>query len=140
MPEAPAIINNASTAIGSPCAGTAQQGDANTFCPDVFTISGNLVTNLVQGENVMAASAHNLASGNDLVFGCALLKNTTRTGAPTLQYEPMGDVLMLFWNGEGYVLQESTDLGSSANWTDQPSATNPFYVTNGVASFYRLRN
>ena len=140
MPEPPAIINNASTAIGTPCAGTPQSGDANTTCPDVFTISGNLVSNLAQGENVMAVSVHNLATGNDLVFGCALLKNSTSSAAPTLLYEREADVLTLFWNGEGFVLQESTDLGNTANWTDRPSATNPFYVTNGVANFYRLRN
>jgi exopolysaccharide biosynthesis protein len=140
MPAAPTVINNASTAIGTPCAGTAQSGDAATICPDIFTISGNLLTNLVQGENVIAVSVHNLATGNDIVFGSALLKNSSSIVAPTLKLLHEDDVITLFWNEEGFVLQESIDLSSPANWTDLPSATSPFSVTNSASTFYRLRN
>ena len=143
MPAAPTVINNATGATGSPCAGTAQAGDAATTCPDVFTISGNLLSGLVQGENVVAVEVHNLATGNDLVFGSALLKNASVITAPTLYLWSEGDVITLFWNGEGFVLQESTDLGSSdssENWADLPAAASPFSVTNSASTFYRLRN
>jgi hypothetical protein len=140
MPDPPAVINNSSTAIGSPCAGTAQAGDAASTCPDVFTVSGNVLSSLVQGDNVLAVSVHNLATGNDLVFGSALLKNLPVITAPTLNVWSEGDIITLFWNGEGFILQESTDLNDSANWKDVLGAVSPYSVTNGTSTFYRLRN
>jgi hypothetical protein len=140
MPPPPTVINNASVATGTPCAGTAQSGDAASNCPDVFTVSGNLLSSLVQGENVMAVSVHNLATGNDLVFGSALLKDSPVIVAPTLSVWSESDWITIFWNGEGFVLQESTDLGDSDNWTDLPNAVSPHSVTNSVSTFYRLRS
>ena len=139
MPDAPTVILNSSVAIGSPCAGTAQSGDAVSTCPDVFSVSGNLLSGLVQGENVLAVEVHNLATGNDIVFGSALLKSLPVITAPTLNVWSEGDLITLFWNGEGFVLQESADLSGSANWTSLPGAASPFSVTNSTSTFYRLR-
>src|SRR6185436_8154115 len=63
VPAAPAAIAYSTAANASPCAGTAQAGDAASTCPDVFVISGNLLTNLVQGENVLGVEVHNTSAG-----------------------------------------------------------------------------
>ncbi len=143
MPAAPQTINNATTAIGVPCTGSFQSGDALTTCPDVFTIAGNLVANnLVEGDNVVAVELHNSTTGSDLVFGGALLRSVSTVEQPTLHLITEGDLLTFYWNGEGFTLQESTDLGSPANWTDVagPVTTSPHRVTRGATTFYRLRN
>lgn len=141
MPAAPTVINNATYASGVPCMGSPQSGDALTTCPDVFTISGSPLASLVQGENVMAVEVHNYTTGSDLVFGTALLKHVPVVEAPTLNLWTEGDVVTLFWNGEGFVLQESADLGIPANWSDVPGpvTTSPFSVTNSTSTYYRLR-
>ena len=46
----------------------------------------------------------------------------------------------LFWNGEGFTLQRSTDLGSPGDWSDVAGATqSPVTVTNSASTYYRLR-
>jgi hypothetical protein len=139
MPAAPQTINNASTAIGSPCGGTPQNGDAATICPDVFTITN---PPLVQGENVMAVSVHNLPSGNDIVFGCALLQNASRVTAPQLQVSVEGARVTLYWNAEGFTLQEATDLSAAEPWSDVtgPVTASPYHAAPEGTRFYRLRN
>lgn len=142
MPAAPNLIANATSPTGVPCTGTIQQGDALTTCPDVFTVSGTTLANaLVQGENVVAVEVHNL-TGTDLVFGTALLKNATVIEAPKLNLLQEGEAVTLYWNGEGFTLQESDDIGAPANWTDVagPVVTSPHTVTRGASKFYRLRN
>jgi hypothetical protein len=139
MPAAPTVITNGTSANGSPCLGNPQVGDALTVCPDIFWVSGDA---LVEGDNVLAVEVHNGPSGTDLVFGSALLKNTLALEPPTLNLIMEGNVTTLFWNGERFVLQQSTDVGSPGNWTDVPGpvTTSPYNVTNGTSTFYRLRN
>lgn len=140
MPAAPTVIVNSTVASGFPCVGNIQSGDANTTCPDVFSISGNLVNNLVQGNNVIAVEVHN-ATGFDLVFGSALAKITPFLVAPNLTIWTEGDVTTLFWNGEGFALQSSQDLSSPNNWADVAGAPqSPVSVTNATSTFYRLKN
>ena len=125
-----------------PCTGNLQSGDALTTCPDVFTISGNQVANnLVEGDNVVAVELHN-GTGNDRVFGAALLRSVSTVESPVLHLITDGDFLTFYWNGEGFTLQASTDLGSPSNWTDVsgPVTTSPYRVTRGGTTFYRLRN
>lgn len=141
MPPSPTVITNASTPTATPCVGTAQAGDAATICPDVFVISGNLLTNLVQGDNVIAVEVHNL-TGTDLVFGSALIQATPIVTSPSLGVWMEDNLATLFWNGDGFTLQRSTDLNSSTNWSDVPGPVtgSPFTVTNEPSFFYRLRN
>lgn len=142
MPAAPTVIVNNTPASGSPCTGTAQAGDAATHCPDVFAISGPLLTNLVQGDNVMAVEVHNLSTGADLVFGCALIQVSPAQVVPRLNLWMENGLATLYWNGEGFRLQRSSDLTSSENWADLPGppALSPVTVTNSGSLFYRLRN
>ncbi len=135
-------ITNGTVASSIPCNGFRQVGDAATVCPDLNTLTGPIVsTNLVQGENVLAVEVHN-ATQSDLVFGTALSTITPLTATPTLHLLSEDDQVTLFWNGEGFVLQESTDLGSPQNWSDVqgPVTASPFRTTRGASNFYRLRN
>ena len=67
MPAPPTPVYNATLASGYACGGDAT-------CPDSFTISGDLTTNLFVGDNVLAAEVHNYSLGSpDITFGTALL-------------------------------------------------------------------
>ena len=135
MQAAPTVVTNLSPATATPCSGDAT-------CPDVFTISGNLLSNLTQGNNVLAVEVHNYGatSATDLVFGSALTAISAAQVLPELNVWTEGDMATLFWNGEGFTLQRSTDLGSPGDWSDLAGATqSPVTVTNSASTFYRLR-
>lgn len=137
VPAAPTAITYATAANGTPCAGTAQNGDAATICPDVFTVGAS---NLFQGENVVAVEVHN-GTGTDLVFGSALYSVSAALVAPQLNIWTENDLSTLFWNGQGFLLQGSQGLESQANWLDVPgNPQSPVSVTNNSSTFYRLRN
>ena len=141
MQAAPTLITNLSPAAGTPCAGTAQSGEAATICPDVFTITGNLLTNLVQGENVLAVEAHNgQGSGTDIVFGSALILSRQGTMAPKLNIFSEDNLATLYWNGQGFSLQQLGSLSTSNSWIDVGSSSNsPVTVPANGTMFYRLR-
>ncbi|MCX6902839.1 MAG: fibronectin type III domain-containing protein, partial [Verrucomicrobia bacterium] len=71
-------ISNATLSTSFPCAnnypsGSPCRGVATTNCPDVIPISGDLITNLIQGDNVLAVEVHNQrANSPDINFGAAL--------------------------------------------------------------------
>ena len=136
---APTVITNNTPANGSPCAGTAQAGDAATHCPDVFVVSGNLLTNLVQGDNVVAVEVHNVPTANDLVFGTALIALSPTPVVPQLYLLREANLATLYWNADGFTLQQSPDLTS---WADVPgpAGQSPVTLTNSASVFYRLRN
>ncbi len=71
MAAAPAVITNGSYALGITCPGGPNAGNAS--CPIVFTINGDLMTNLLAGTNHLAVEAHNAAlMSRDVVFESAL--------------------------------------------------------------------
>ena len=142
MDPAPTAITYASLPVGVPCFGLQGEGDAQTVCPDVFTISGPLLTtNLVQGDNVLAVEVHN-NTGSDLVFGSALILNTPITTQPRLNLLMERGYGTLYWTGDGYTLQQSANLSSTSNWQNvSGSATQSIYMmTNSATLFYRLKN
>ena len=142
MQAAPTVITNQTLATGTPCGGNPNGlvGDAASVCPDVFTITGNLLNSLVQGDNVLSVEVHN-GTGADLVFGCALIRISAAQVLPQLNVWTENDLSTLFWNGEGFTLQQSLDLNSSANWSDLGGATlSPVTVTNTATTFFRLKN
>jgi hypothetical protein len=121
-------------------------GDAITNAPDLFTLSGNTLTNLLQGDNVMAVEVKqygSLSSGQaDIVFGTALFKSTPVVARPTLNVWAEGGVGTLFWNSDAYTLQQGVLLGTNAIWTNAPGTAtrSPYCVTNPATMFYRLKN
>ena len=139
MAPAPAVISYASLASGSPC-----QGDAVLTCPDVFTIGGNLMTNLLVGTNVVAVEVHNLSSSPtaDILFAGALSVNRPSATVPRLYITSENGVSTIYWNGQGFTLQQSTDLFVAAPWDDVPGPVtqSPFSTSNSVSTFFRLRN
>ena len=141
MPAAPTVILNSTAATSSACAGTAQSGDAAAECPDLFSISGDLMDALVPGDNVLAVEVHNRSSGSDLVFGTALFMSTLVPETPSLRLWMEDNVATLFWNGEGFTLQEASGLSGAGGWSDVPGPVtrSPFAVANQVTRFYRLR-
>lgn len=135
MQASPTTVTNRSPATATPCSGDAT-------CPDVFTISGDLLSNLMEGDNVLAVEVHNYgaASTTDLVFGSTLTTSSATQVPPQLNLWTENDLAMLFWNGEGFFLQNSSDVGSTNNWSDIAGATqSPVTVTNSASTFYRLR-
>jgi Phosphodiester glycosidase len=119
-------------------------GDACTNCPDVFTIPSASLTNLVQGDNLLAVEAHNYAAGSaDLVFGSALFLNAPNTQPPKLNLLASDGSVTFWWNGAGFTLQQSSELGPNAAWSDTPGpiAASPYTVEAPAGTvFYRLRN
>jgi hypothetical protein len=142
MPAAPTAITYSTAATSTPCQGNPQAGDATTACPDVLPVSGNLQTNLVQGDNVIAVEVHNYSSGADLVFGSALILNTTVVTAPRLNLWTENGLNTLFWNGEGFTLQQVSVLGGSDQWTNTPGpiTQSPVTLSNISTLFYRLKH
>ena len=79
LPLPPASILNSTLATSYNCA----SGDAT--CPYVFSITGDLITNLVPGDNVLAVEVHNYRAGSpDVTFGSALLYTI-----PTPPFSPL---------------------------------------------------
>lgn len=129
-------------ASSRPCIGTVYDGDAATICPDVFTVP---MTNVAQGLNVVAVEVHNVAGGTtsqDVLFGSALFVNKPATVAPRLFINSEGGQSTLYWNGEGFTLQQSSELSSTNNWFDAtgPATESPYLTPNAGTSFFRLRN
>ena len=139
MPAAPATIVNSTAAITYPCSNTAFAGDAATICPDVFSVAGDVLTNLVSGDNVVAVEVHNYSS-QDIVFGSALYQSTPAVVLPRLDLSLEDNIATFFWNGVGFTLQHSSALLGSGGWSNAPgpASQSPFVVTNPMAGFYRL--
>jgi len=142
MQPAPTAITNLSPAAGVPCGGTPQSGEAAMICPDVFAITGNLLTNLVEGDNVLAVEVHNgPGSGTDIVFGSALILSRPNTAPPRLNIVSEDGFATLYWNAPGFRLQRLGDLSLTNTWTDAPgnASNSPVILPVSDATFYRLR-
>ncbi|MEI6297574.1 MAG: hypothetical protein WCO84_08135, partial [bacterium] len=135
---APAVITNATLASAYNCGGDAT-------CPVVFSVSGNLLTNLWEGDNVLAVEVHNYAADSpDITFGSALLFEQPFFPPPRLYALRTAPDLTLYWNGTGWTLQRTVDLGpNGAGWADVPGPVtrSPYGVapSNVGTMFYRLR-
>ena len=118
--------------------------DAVTNAPDIFRISGDLLTNLVAGgDNVLAAEVHQaVPSGSDIVFGSAVGFVRALVNETELRVHLSGNVATISWDGSGFTLQQTHALAGPASWSDvAPAATSPYSTTNPPATtFYRLRN
>jgi hypothetical protein len=133
MPPAPTPIYNATLAAGYACSGDAT-------CPDSFTITGALTTNLVVGDNVLAAEVHNYSVGSpDITFGTALSFTEPYTLSPQLNICYSNSVAVLSWNRGGFTLQQAaTPLGPWAN-APGPIIASPYNPQiTGPALYYRL--
>jgi hypothetical protein len=133
MSPYPAPISNATLASGYPCSG-------NATCPDFWSISGDLVTNLLIGDNVLAVEAHNYSAGSpDITFGLAFDYTEPFSSPPQMSISQSNATLAVSWNRGGFTLQQA---GSPAGpWTNAPGpvVSSPFMTTNvGSAQYFRL--
>ena len=117
-------------------------GDA--IYPDLFRISGDLMTNLVVGDNVLAAEVHQYtATNSDVVFGTAVGLVRALAAETKLRVSSAEGAVGIAWDGLNFVLQQSPKLGPTNAWTDVsgPVRFSPYTLTNPAGSvFFRLRN
>ncbi len=139
MPLAPALITYTSLATASPF-----NGDATTNYPDVFSLIGSQLTNVISGDNIMAAEVHQLGLASDIVFGSALTYTRPTVFTPALHIVLSGSgaatTAKISWDGTGFTLQQASV--PAAAWVDVPGGTNSPYAApiSAPARFYRLRN
>jgi hypothetical protein len=76
------------------------------------------------------------------VFGSALILDSPSVVLPKLNILMSDNEATLYWNGAGFVLQQTSEFSSnSSNWVDVAAvATNsPVVISNTGTAFYRLR-
>src|SRR5207237_8110837 len=143
MPPPPQLLTYATVAAGCP---HPVDCDAVTNAPDVFRLSGELLTNLLaHADNVLAAEVHQAnPGGSDVVFGSAVGLVRALVSETKLRVDGSGPVATISWDGTGFTLQQATNsLGASNSWRDVagPIKASPYWATNPAATtFYRLRN
>jgi hypothetical protein len=117
--------------------------DAVTNAPDVFRISGDLLTsNVLPGEdNLLAVEVHQRnPNGADIVFGSAVGFVRALVSETRLRVQLSGNVATISWDGSGFILQQASAL--PGGWDDVigPVKSSPYSVTNpATTTFYRLR-
>jgi hypothetical protein len=133
MDPPPASITNGTFATAFPC-----NGDAT--CPDEFSISGELMTNLVAGDNVLAVEVHNYnQSSHDITFGTSLIDTQPYSRIPNLNIAYTQGSVTLTWDRDGFTLQQAD--APTGPWADAPGpiVSSPFTSTNltGI-QYFRL--
>ena len=112
--------------------------------PDVFRLAGNALTNLVLGDNVLAAEVHQYTTNDtDIVFGSTVSLQRALVSETPLRVTRTNNIVCITWDGQGFTLQRTNTLSGTAPWADVPGPvkTSPYCTTNPVATtFYRLRN
>ncbi len=133
MVPAPTAVSNSTMAAGYPCSGDAS-------CPDSFVISGDPVTNLISGDNVLAVEVHNYnAQSPDITFGASLAYTSPYLAPPQLAIQQSNTTLTVSWSRGGFTLQQANS--PAGPWLDVPGpiVTSPFTTANsGAAQYFRL--
>ena len=118
--------------------------DATFETPDVFRIGGDLMTNVIVGDNLLAAEIHQVATNDsDVVFGSSVALVRALASETRLDIVRSNTVVCISWLGEFLTLQQATSLSAATVWTDVPGQIrrSPYCTTNPPAMrFYRLRN
>jgi hypothetical protein len=133
MAPAPTQIFNSTLASAYSC-----NGDAT--CPDIFIVSGDAMTNLVAGDNVLAAEVHNYnAQSPDITFGTALAYTSPYAVPPQLNIQQSSSALTVSWSRGGFTLQQAASpLGPWAN-VPGPIVSSPYNTTDsGAPVYFRL--
>ena len=138
MPPLPAPIVNATSAPSQTCPNSLSPGDA--VCADGWSVSGDFLTNLVVGDNVLAVEVHNYSAGgfpsHAVTFGMALDYTEPNYVPPQLSIQQSNSALTVSWSRGGFTLQQA---GSPAGpWTNAPGpvVSSPFSMTNSSAPLY----
>jgi hypothetical protein len=133
MPAAPTPIYNSTLASAYSC-----NGDAT--CPDIFLISGDLMTNLASGDNVLAVEVHNYnAQSPDITFGSALVYTLPYAVPPQLSIQQSDTGLTVSWSRGGFTLQQAAS--PAGPWTNVPGpiVSSPYNPANSApVQYFRL--
>ncbi|HZR18962.1 MAG TPA: phosphodiester glycosidase family protein [Verrucomicrobiae bacterium] len=131
MPATPIV--NATLASGFACSGDAT-------CPDNWSVSGDLATNLVTGDNVLAVEAHNYNAGSpDITFGLALSYTEPYAAPPALNIQQSNSIATVTWSRGGFALQQASSPVGPWTAVPGPVVLSPYSTTNtGQAVYYRL--
>jgi hypothetical protein len=115
--------------------------DATPDVPDVFRLSGDALTNLVFGDNVLAAEVHQFAPNeSDIVFGSAVALVRALVSEVPLRINHSNNIVCVSWDGLGFTLQRANTLTGA--WSDVPGpiTSSPYCTTNpATTTFFRLR-
>ena len=135
MPAAPTPIYNSTLATNYPCEGYAT-------CPDLFTISGALATNLVLGDNVLAVEVHlDDPLAEAITFGSALVSSVPQPFPPQLNILSSNQSISLNWTRGGFLLQQAPSV--TGPWANVPGPilASPFtftFTNSPTNCFFRL--
>jgi hypothetical protein len=140
MADAPQPISYTTSAVDCPI----NNCEATEDVPDVFRLSGDVLTNLVTGDNVFAAEVHQFATNDtDVVFGSTVGLVRALVTEIKLQITRSTNVICVSWPGSEFTLQQAHSLGGSNDWSDVsgPIKSSPYCATNPpITTYYRLRN
>ena len=96
------------------------------------------ITNLVEGDNVLAAEVHQAGtSSSDMVFGLELIATVPLPPSTILNVTRNGALVSISWSPAGGTLESAP--GVTGPWTTVANATNPHMATaNEGAQFFRV--
>jgi exopolysaccharide biosynthesis protein len=133
LPDAPAPVYNNTLANGYNCGGDAT-------CAIDFAIAGDLVTNLVTGDNVLAVEVHNYnLLSPDITFGTTLETTQPYDRRPQLGIAAAVGIATITWSQNGFMLQQADS--AAGPWVNVPGSavTSPFQLPIvGAARYFRL--
>ena len=96
------------------------------------------ITNLLEGDNVLAAEVHQSGGGSsDIVFGLELIATAPAPPPTRLSITRNGDLISISWSPTGGTLQSAPV--AKGQWSNVANATNPMNVNaTQAARFYRV--
>ncbi len=117
--------------------------EATIDVPDVFRLGGSAMTNLLDGDNLLAVEVHQQSTNSsDVVFGSTISLVRALASETPLRITQTNNVVVVSWSGAGLTLQQ-TNVVSPGPWPDVSGPVNasPYCVTNPAGTlFFRLRN
>ena len=135
MPAYPTPIYNSTLATGYACT----SGDAS--CPVDLVIPAPVLTNLVQGDNVLAVEVHNYSAGSpDITFAMSLAITQPYDLGAQLSIISSNGTPVLSWTRGGFTLQQASD--PAGPWADVPGPviSSPFIPSViGSPHYFRLK-
>jgi hypothetical protein len=134
MAPYPTPIYNSTLATGYACSGDAS-------CPVDFVVPAPVLTNLVQGDNVLAVEVHNYDPlSPDITFAMSLAITRPYDLGAQLSIISSNGTPVLSWTRGGFTLQQASN--PAGPWADVPGpvVSSPF-IPSVISSplYFRLR-
>ena len=138
MPAAPNPILNATLASGYPCSNSVPPG--NAVCPDIWSVAGDLATNLVTGDNVLAVEVHNYSTASpDITFGIQVNALISQVVPAQLNIQQAGTNVTVSWTRGGFTLQQANSPAGPWQNVPGPVVTSPYVApSSGTPQYFRL--